>query len=142
MSDPSNQPPPTMSDPQTINLTKFLAGDPRVSLEKWLEEIETHARNFCAQHDVTGALILVASDKVWWNSFPAHQANAAGVWHRSRRPFSISSPPNLGSTHRPRQQRCCCHRLSRQNEGGKACKLQQGRQYPHYCPIGWHRRQR
>jgi hypothetical protein len=43
-----------------------------------LEEIETHARNLCAQHDVTGALTLVASDGVW-NSIPANLANAAGV---------------------------------------------------------------
>jgi hypothetical protein len=67
-----------MSASQTINLTQSLANDPRVQLEPWLEEIETHACNLCAQHDVTGALILVASDGVW-NSIPANLANAAGV---------------------------------------------------------------
>ncbi len=57
-----------MSAPQTLNLTKSLANDhPRASLEPWLEDIETHARNLCAQHDVTvtGALTLVAADDVW-----------------------------------------------------------------------------
>ena len=66
--------------PQTLNLTKSLATDPRASLEPWLEEIETHARNLCAEHDVTvtGALTLVAADDVW-NIIPANLANAAGV---------------------------------------------------------------
>ncbi len=41
-----------MSAPQTIHLTQFLANDLRAQLESWLEEIETHARNICAQHDV------------------------------------------------------------------------------------------
>ena len=67
-----------MSAPQTLNLTKSLATDPRASLEPWLEEIETHARNLCAEHDVTGALTLVAADDVW-NIIPANLANAAGV---------------------------------------------------------------
>ena len=48
-----------------LNLTKSLATDPRASLEPWLEEIETHDRNLCAEHDVTGALTLVAADDVW-----------------------------------------------------------------------------
>jgi hypothetical protein len=51
---PSNH--PTMSANQTINPTQALANDSRAQLEPWLEEIETHARNLCAQHDVTGAL--------------------------------------------------------------------------------------
>ncbi len=69
-----------MSAPQTLNLTKSLANDPRASLEKWLEEIETHALNLCAKHDVTGAsaLTLVAADDVW-NIIPANLASAAGV---------------------------------------------------------------
>ena len=67
-----------MSAPQTLNLTKSLATDPRASLEPWLEEIKTHARNLCAEHNVTGALTLVAADDVW-NIIPANLANAAGV---------------------------------------------------------------
>jgi hypothetical protein len=67
-----------MSSPQTLNLTKSLANDPQASLEPWLEEIETHVRNLCAQHDVTGALTLVAADDVW-NCFPANLGNAATV---------------------------------------------------------------
>jgi hypothetical protein len=60
-----------MSAPQTILLTQSLANDPRAQLEPWLEEIETHDRNIYAQHDVTGALTLVASDAVW-NCIPAN----------------------------------------------------------------------
>ncbi len=45
---PSNHP-TNMSAPQTIHLTQSLANDPRAQLEPWLEEIETHARNICAQ---------------------------------------------------------------------------------------------
>jgi hypothetical protein len=70
-----------MCAPQTIHLTKFLANDPRSELEPCLEGIETHARNLCAQHDVTGTLTLVASDGVW-NSIPANLANAACVLQR------------------------------------------------------------
>jgi hypothetical protein len=47
-----------MSAPQTLNLTKSLATNPPASIESWLEEIETHARNLCVEHDVTGALPL------------------------------------------------------------------------------------
>jgi hypothetical protein len=67
-----------MPAPQTLNLTKSLATDPRASLESWLEDIETHARNLCAEHDVTGALTLVAADDVW-KIIPANLTNAAGV---------------------------------------------------------------
>ncbi len=54
-----------MSAPQTIYLTQSLANEPRAQPESWVEEIETHARIICAQHEVTGALTLVASDAVW-----------------------------------------------------------------------------
>ncbi len=65
-----------MSATQTFHPTQTLANDSRAQrqLESWLEEFETHARNLClcAQHDVTGALTLVASDLVW-QSIPANQ---------------------------------------------------------------------
>jgi hypothetical protein len=67
-----------MSVLQTLNITKSLANDSRANLESWLEEIETYARNLFPQHDATGALSLVSSDRVW-NSIPADLANAAGA---------------------------------------------------------------
>ena len=68
-----------MSAPtQTFNPTRTLANDSRAQLEPWLEEFETHARNLCAQHDVTGALTLVASDLVW-QSIPANQTSAVRI---------------------------------------------------------------
>jgi hypothetical protein len=67
-----------MSAHQTFNPTQTLANDSRAQLEPWLEEFETHARNLCAQHDVTGALTLVASDLVW-QSIPANQTSAVRI---------------------------------------------------------------
>ena len=63
---------------QTFHPTQTLANDSRAQLEPWLEEFETHARNLCAQHDVTGALTLVASDLVW-RSIPANQTSATRI---------------------------------------------------------------
>jgi hypothetical protein len=48
-----------------ITLTHSLANDSRAQLESWLEDVETHARNQCPQHDITGALSLVVPDNVW-----------------------------------------------------------------------------
>ena len=62
----------------TLTLTHSLAHDPRTTLEMWLEEAETVARNLCPQHDPTGALTLVASDVVW-REMPGNIANPAGV---------------------------------------------------------------
>ncbi len=67
-----------MSAPQIFNPTQTLANDSRAQLEPWLEEFETLARNLCAQHDVTGALTLVASDLVW-QSIPANQTPAVRI---------------------------------------------------------------
>ncbi len=57
-----------MSATQTFHPTQTLANDSRAQLEPWLEEFETHARNLCAQHNVTGALTLVASDLIWYGN--------------------------------------------------------------------------
>jgi hypothetical protein len=46
----------------------ILANDPRNQLEPWLEEIETHARNICAQ------MAFGTQFQPIWNL-----ANAAGV---------------------------------------------------------------
>ena len=62
----------------TITLTHSLATDPRTHFEEWLEDVETHARHQCPQHDVTGALCLVATDLVW-AQLPENITNAAQV---------------------------------------------------------------
>ena len=62
----------------TLTLTHSLAHDPRTTLEMWLEEAETAARNLCPQHDPTDALTLVATDVVW-REMPGNIANPAGV---------------------------------------------------------------
>jgi hypothetical protein len=42
---------------QDITLTLSLSDDPRNQLEKWLEDVQIHARNLCAQWDISGALL-------------------------------------------------------------------------------------
>ena len=51
----------------TYNITPSLVDDPRHNLERWTENVETHARtrSMCAMHDVTGALTLVMTDAKW-----------------------------------------------------------------------------
>ncbi len=61
---PSPNPSPTTLDP--------------VSSLGFSRCIETHARNLCSQHNVTGALTLVVLDAVW-NLIPANFANPTGV---------------------------------------------------------------
>jgi hypothetical protein len=89
-----------MAAPQTIHLTKSLANDPRAQLEPWLAEIETHARSICAQHDVTGAHTLVASDAVW-DCIPANVTAAVRIAagdppHRAR-PTWDQPPPHANN---------------------------------------------
>ncbi len=67
-----------MSSTQTFHPTQTLANDSRAQLEPSLEDFETHARNLCAQHDVTGALTLVAFNLVW-QSIPANQTTAVRI---------------------------------------------------------------
>jgi hypothetical protein len=45
--------------------------------------IETHARNLCVEHDVTGALTLVAADDVW-NIIPVVMSEVGGSLLRLR----------------------------------------------------------
>ncbi len=66
------------SDSKLAAFTSSLAHAPRHNLEPWLEEAETAAVNMCSQHDLTGALTLVASNEVW-NQQPENLANAAQV---------------------------------------------------------------
>ena len=49
----------------TYNITPSLVDDPRHNLERWTENVETHARSMCAMHDVTDALTLVMTDAKW-----------------------------------------------------------------------------
>jgi hypothetical protein len=63
---------------QDITLTQSLADDPRNQLEKWLDDVEIHARNLCAQWDISGALTLVATDEVW-AEYPGNVTNLADV---------------------------------------------------------------
>ena len=62
----------------TITLTHSLAIDPRKHFEDWLEDVETQARHQCPQHDITGALCLVATDHVW-AQLPDNTTNATQV---------------------------------------------------------------
>jgi hypothetical protein len=66
-----------MSTNVKLTLTHSLAHDSRTNLEMWLEESETLARNRCPQHD-TGALTLVATDRVW-HEMPVNVTNPADV---------------------------------------------------------------
>ena len=61
---PSTTPPVAMSS-LTYNITPSLVHDPRHNLEKWAENVETHALSMCAMHDVTGALTHVMTNEKW-----------------------------------------------------------------------------
>jgi len=62
----------------TFNITPSLVDDPRHNLEAWIENVETHARNMCASHDIMGALTLVVSDATW-DLVPANLTNPVDV---------------------------------------------------------------
>ena len=62
----------------TFSITPSLVDDPRHNLEAWTENVETHARNMCASHDLMGALTLVVSD-VTWELVPANLTNPVDV---------------------------------------------------------------
>ena len=59
-------------------ITPSLVDDPRHNLEKWTENVETHARSMCAMHDVTGALSLVMTDEKW-ERMPVNLTNPLDV---------------------------------------------------------------
>jgi hypothetical protein len=62
----------------TFNITPSLVDDPRHDVEAWTENVETHARNMCASHDIMGALTLVVSD-VTWQLAPANITNPVDI---------------------------------------------------------------
>ena len=49
-----------------------------MTLTDWYGDVFSQARNLCAQHELTGALTLVARDNTW-NSYPGNLTNAAQV---------------------------------------------------------------
>ncbi len=119
----------------TITLTHSLATDQRAHFDDWLEDAETQARHQCPQHDATGALTLVVTDRVW--------ARTAARQYYQRRPGVSWHPPteyprssHLGHARSTSQQRCCCGRLHLQGRGGQAPGFLHGQQCPHHCPIG------
>ena len=75
----------------TITITHSLAIDPRTHFEDWLEDVETQARHQCPQHDITGALCLVATDLVW-AQLPENITNAAQVLAGSHAPAIRARP--------------------------------------------------
>ncbi len=77
----------------TYNITPSLVDDPRHNLEKWTENVETHARSMCAMHDVTGALTLLMTDAKW-QQMPVNLTRG------------LSQSPNLRHAPGSRQQ---CH---------------------------------
>jgi hypothetical protein len=60
------------------NIAPSLVDDPRHNLEKWTENVETHARSMCALHDVTCALTLVMTDAKW-QRMPVNLTNPVDV---------------------------------------------------------------
>ncbi len=55
-----------------------LAENARTKLPDWYDDVCSQARNLCAQHELTGALTLVARDNTW-NSYPGNLTNPAQV---------------------------------------------------------------
>ncbi len=84
---------------QDITLTQSLAEVPRNQLEKWLEDVEIHARNLCAQWDISGALTLVATDEVW-AEYPGNVTNSADVLANGD-PRLLTSGHDQPGPHRP-----------------------------------------
>ena len=77
-----------------ICITPSLVDDPRHNLEKWTENVETHARSMCAMHDVTGALSLVMTDEKWQRlpvnlTNPVDVANGQPAVYRARPAYDL-----------------------------------------------------
>ena len=77
-----------------ICITPSLVDDPRHNLEKWTENVETHARSMCAMHDVTGALSLVMTDEKWQRlpvnlTNPVDVANGQPAVYRARPDYDL-----------------------------------------------------
>ena len=70
-----------------ITFTHTLADDARQQLEPWLEEAATLARAECFEFDFSGALTVVATDRVWAD-YPGNVTNMADV-------IATGDPPNI-----------------------------------------------
>ena len=70
-----------------LTLTHTLADDARQQLEPWLEEAATLARAQCSEFDFSGALTVVATDRVWAD-YPGNVTNMADV-------IGNGDPPNI-----------------------------------------------
>ena len=66
------------SNPTPLVLLFSLADNARTKLPDWDGDVCSQARNLCAQHELTGALTLVARDNTW-NSYPGNLTNPAQV---------------------------------------------------------------
>jgi hypothetical protein len=72
-----------------LALTHTLADDARQQFEPWLEEAATLARAKCSEHDFSGALTVVATDRVWVD-YPGNVTNMADL-------IANGDPPNIRS---------------------------------------------
>ena len=70
-----------------LTFTHTLADDARQQLEPWLEEAATLARAECSEYDFSGALTVVATDRVW-SDYPGNVTNMADV-------IANGDPPNI-----------------------------------------------
>jgi hypothetical protein len=48
-----------------VSLQVSLADNARTQIEEWFEDLQAKARGLCIQWDSTGAITLVARDRVW-----------------------------------------------------------------------------
>ena len=62
----------------SVSLRFSLVDNPRTQIEEWYEDLMAQARRLCIQWDITGAIILVASNAVW-NAVPGNITNLAAV---------------------------------------------------------------
>jgi hypothetical protein len=62
----------------TFVLLFSLAENACTTLPGWYNDVCSQARNLCAQHEPTGALTQVATDKTW-NDYPGHITNLVAV---------------------------------------------------------------
>ncbi len=75
----------------TCVLLFSLAENAGNTLPDWYNDVCPQARNFCASHEPTGALTLVATDTTW-NAYPGHITNIADVLANGDPPQYLAQP--------------------------------------------------
>ena len=92
------------SSTPTVALLFSLADNARTKLPEWYGDVCSQARNLCAQHELTGALTLVARDNTW-NAYPGHVTNAAQVAagthpaaYAARPTWALPNAPNAAAS--------------------------------------------